>query len=237
MIEYNVIHDVCLLSDDAGAIYSGRRWDWYGNVIRYNAVFNVGADGHEPTGIYMDDALSGQTIYGNLVVNAPDVGISLCGGRDHDVRNNVVIITNQEPFTYDQRARDVALAGKDYDDGMWNELKSSPWKTEIWQKAYPQMTRFSDDFSRIDAPDFVPNPACSVVSGNLTVNFAGDLGSFSEGAQKYSDISGNACFRLKQMQDIFTDYKNGDYSLPETSLVFDVLPDFEPLPIGEMGRY
>ena len=237
VIEYNVIHDVCLLSDDAGAIYSGRRWDWYGNVIRYNAVFNVGADGHEPTGIYMDDALSGQTIYGNLVVNAPDVGISLCGGRDHDVRNNIVIITNQEPFTYDQRARDVALAGKDYDDGMWNELKSSPWKTAVWQEAYPQMTRFTDDFSRIDDPDFVPNPAYSVVSGNLTVNFSGDLGSFSEGARKYSDLSGNACFRLKQMKDIFTDYKNGDYSLPETSLVFSILPDFEPLPLSEMGRY
>ena len=237
VIEYNVIHDVCLLSDDAGAIYSGRRWDWYGNVIRYNAVFNVGSGGHEPTGIYMDDALSGQTIYGNLVVNAPDVGISLCGGRDHDVRNNIVVITNQEPFTYDQRARDVALAGKDYDDGMWNELKNSPWQTPLWQEAYPQMTRFTDDFSRIDDPDFVPNPAYSVVSGNLTVNFAGDLGSFSEGARKYSDLSGNACFRLKQMKDIFTDYENGDYSLPENSLVFDLLPDFEPLPLREMGRY
>ena len=237
VIEYNVIHDVCLLSDDAGAIYSGRSWVMYGNVIRYNAVFNVGAHGHEPTGIYMDDALSGQTVYGNLVVNAPDVGISLCGGRDHDVRNNIVIITNQEPFTYDQRARDVALAGKDYDDGMWNELKASPWQTPVWQQAFPQMTRFTDDFSRINDADFVPNPAYSVVSGNLTVCFSGDLGSFSEGAKAYSDISGNACFRLKQMKDIFTDYKNGDYSLPEDSLVFSVLPDFEPLPIGEMGRY
>ncbi len=237
LIEYNVIHDVCLLSDDAGAIYSGRSWVMYGNVICYNAVFNVGRDGHEPTGIYMDDALSGQTIYGNLVVNAPDVGISLCGGRDHDVRNNIVIITNQEPFTYDQRARDVALAGKDYDDGMWNELKNSPWQTPIWQKAFPQMTRFTDDFSRIDDADFVPNPAYSVVSGNVTVCFAGDLGSFSEGARSYSDISGNACFRLKQMKDIFTDYENGDYSLREDSLVFAELPDFEPLPIGEMGRY
>ena len=237
LIEYNVIHNVCLLSDDAGAIYAGRSWVMYGNVIRYNAVFNVGADGHEPTGIYMDDALSGQTIYGNLVVNAPDVGISLCGGRDHDVRNNIVIITNQEPFTYDQRARDVALACKDYDDGMWNELKTSPWQTPVWQKAFPQMTRFTDDFSRISDPDFVPNPAYSVVSGNLTVNFAGDLGSISEAAKAYSDFSGNACFRLKQMKDIFTDYETGDYSLPEDSLVFTVLPGFEPLPISEMGRY
>ena len=38
MIEYNNIHNVCLLSDDAGAIYAGRSWVMYGNVIRYNAV-------------------------------------------------------------------------------------------------------------------------------------------------------------------------------------------------------
>ena len=241
VIEYNVIHDVCLLSDDAGAIYSGRRWDWYGNVIRYNAVFNVGADGHEPTGIYMDDALSGQTIYGNLVVNAPDVGISLCGGRDFDVRNNIIIITSQEPFTYDQRARDGVLSGSfshsTADGDMLRNLTDSPWQTDIWKTAYPALAAVSVDFENPDDPLFAANPANSRVVGNLTVNFAGDLGNISEAAKDYSEISGNASFRLKQMKEIFTDYENGDYSLPEDSLVFRELPGFEPLPISEMGRY
>ena len=241
LIEYNNIHDVCLLSDDAGAIYSGRRWDWYGNMIRYNAVYNLGADGHEPTGIYLDDALSGQTVYGNLVVNAPDVGISLCGGRDHDVRNNIIVITDQEPFTYDQRARDGALhgtfshSGKDGD--LWQNLKESPWQTEIWRKAYPPMTRFSDDFGDTENPDFVPNPAYSKVTGNLTVCFAGNLGNISEGAQKFSDCSGNACYRLKDMEKLFVDYQNGDYTLRDDAPVFDAIPDFEPLPLHEIGRY
>ena len=237
VIEYNVIHDVCLLSDDAGAIYSGRHWDWYGNVIRYNAVFNVGADGHEPTGIYMDDALSGQTIYGNLVVNAPDVGISLCGGRDFDVRNNVVVMTSQEPFSYDQRARDAALAGGDSDDGMWDELKASPWRTPVWQEAYPQMTRFSDDPGRIDDPDFVPNPAYSAVTGNLTVSFSGDIGSVSDAARRFSEISGNACYRLRDAEKLFVDYRNGDYTLRPDAPVFREIPGFEQLPLGEIGRY
>ena len=240
-IEYNNIHDVCLLSDDAGAIYSGRRWDWYGNVIRYNAVYNLGADGHEPTGIYMDDALSGQTIYGNLVINAPDVGISLCGGRDYDVRNNIVVITNQEPFTYDQRARNGALHGtfshSAQGGDLWRNLEESPWRSAVWQKAYPQMARFSDDFDRPDDPGFVPNPAYSSVTGNLTVCYAGNIGGISEAAQKYSDFSGNACYRLKEMEKLFVDYRNGDYTLRSDAPVFDEIPDFEPLPLNEIGRY
>ena len=237
VIEYNNIHDVCLLSDDAGAIYSGRHWDWYGNVIRYNAVYDLGADGHEPTAIYMDDALSGQIIYGNLVVNAPNTGIALGGGRDFDVRNNIIIVADRDPISYDQRARDVALAGKDYDDGMWNELRNSPWKTALWQETYPAMTRFTDDFSRIGDPDFVPNPSYSAVSGNLTVSFSGGVGSFGEAVQKYSDISGNACYRLKDMERLFVDPDNGNYTLRDDAPVFGEIPGFEPLPLSEMGRY
>lgn len=37
VIEYNVIHDVVLESSDAGAIYAGRSWSYYGNVIRTTA--------------------------------------------------------------------------------------------------------------------------------------------------------------------------------------------------------
>ena len=236
VIEYNNIHDVCLLSDDAGAIYSGRHWDWYGNVIRYNAVYDLGADGHEPTAIYMDDALSGQTIYGNLVVNAPNTGVALGGGRDFDVRNNIIIVADRDPISYDQRARNVALAGSDSDDGMWNELKTSPWLTSVWQESYPAMTRFTDDFSRIDDPGFVPNPAYSAVSGNLLVSFSGSPGGFGEAAEKYSDISGNACYRLKDLERLFADPAGGDYTLRDDAPVFSEIPDFEPIPFGEIGR-
>ena len=241
VIEYNNVHNVCLLSDDAGAIYSGRRWDWYGNVIRYNAVYNVGANGHEPTGIYMDDALSGQTIYGNLVVNAPDVGISLCGGRDFDVRNNIVIITSQEPFTYDQRARDGVLSGSfshsRADGDMLQHLLDSPWQTDLWQTAYPNLAAVSTDFNNTEDPLFIANPGCSAVTGNLTFCYAGSIGGISEGAERFSDISGNACYRLKDMKKLFVDYENGDYTLRDDAPAFDQIPDFEQLPIAQIGRY
>lgn len=40
IIEYNVIHDVVLKSSDAGAIYSGRSWNQYGNIVRYNCIYD-----------------------------------------------------------------------------------------------------------------------------------------------------------------------------------------------------
>ncbi len=241
VIEYNVIHDVCLLSDDAGAIYSGRRWDWYGTVIRYNCIYDLGADGHTPDGIYMDDALSGQTIYGNLLINVPKIGIHLGGGRDLDVRNNIIINSNDRPISYDQRAVDglggtwftASLPG----GSLWTTLYASPWQSALWQQAFPGTARLKDDFTRPDDPDFAPNPAYSTVTGNLIVNTAKSIGFISEKADQFSDISGNAVYRSTSLNSIFNSPATGDYSLKENSIVYKQLAGFEDLPIGEMGRY
>ena len=241
VIEYNVIHDVCLLSDDAGAIYAGRRWDWYGTVIRYNCICNLGSDGHTPDGIYMDDALSGQTIYGNLLINVPKIGIHLGGGRDLDVRNNIIINSNDRPISYDQRAADGVNGGwftiSLPDGSIWANLYASPWKTELWQKAYPQTARLKNDFSNPDDPDFAPNPSYSTVTGNLIVNAGRNIGSISDKANQYSNISGNAVYRLTKLSRIFNSPETGDYTLKEKSAVYKKLPDFENLPLSEMGRY
>lgn len=242
LIEYNRIHDVNLLSDDAGAIYSGRRWDWYGTEIRYNMIYNLGADGHTPNGIYFDDALSGQTAYGNILINVPQCGFLLGGGRDLTVKNNILINCNNKPLAYDQRAIDGVFGGwfthSSQEGGdMWKNLEESPWQNEYWQKAYPQMSEFSFDFSDTDNPDFIPNPSGSEISGNLIVNNKGYIGRIEEKAEQYSDVSGNAVYKDSLMNDIFTDYKNGDYTIKEDSPVFKDLPGFEQLPLSSMGRY
>lgn len=241
VIEYNVIHDVCLLSDDAGAIYAGRRWDWYGTVIRYNCIYDLGSDGHTPDGIYMDDALSGQTIYGNLLINVPKIGLHLGGGRDLEVHNNIIINSNDRPISYDQRAIDGVNGGwftiSKPNGSIWTNLYASPWKTELWQNTYPGTARLKDDFTNPDDPDFAPNPSYSSVTGNLIVNAGGKIGSISEKADKYSDISENAVYRLTKLDGIFNSPAEGDYTLKENSKVFEKIPGFENLPISEMGRY
>jgi len=242
LIEYNRIHDVNLLSDDAGAIYSGRRWDWYGTEIRYNMIYNLGSDGHTPNGIYFDDALSGQTAYGNILINVPSCGFLLGGGRDLTVKNNILINCNKKPFEYDQRAIDGVFGGwfnhSSQENGdMWKNLTESPWQNDYWKEAFPQMSLFSFDFGDTDNPGFIPNPSNSEVTGNLIVNSKGYLGNISEKAEQYSNISGNAIYKSSLLNDIFTDYKNGDYTIKENSPVFSDIPGFEQLPLSSMGRY
>ena len=240
LIEYNLIHDVNLLTDDGGAIYSGRRWDWYGTVIRYNLIYDLGADGHRPQGIYMDDALAGQTIYGNVMVNVPNFGLQLGGGQDLDVHDNIVI-NSYCPISYDDRGL-TGLSGDEsssfyqhykQNGDVWKLLYESPWQTETWLKAYPQYLRYSDDFNNTDDRNFVLNPGNSTVTHNLLISARGTVGDIADTVYQYSTVEDNPCFKLSQLKKIFVDPENGDYTVRE-----DVPIDFKPdVPaMSEFGR-
>ena len=241
LIEYNLIHDVALLSDDCSAIYAGRRWDYGGCVLRYNVMYNLGDDEHSPNGIYWDDGLSGQTAYGNMIVNCKANGFLIGGGRDHLVYNNV-LINCLHAFSYDDRSRDGAtnpdswfkhsMEGED----MTQNLMASPWKTEVWQKAYSYMKDWFLDYSKTDDPNFIPNPSNSCVCGNLIVQFDGRAGEFNKSVRRYSDISGNAAYRLGAIKKLFVDPGSGDYRLRDDSLVYKEIPDFQSLPFASIGR-
>ena len=219
-IEYNLIHDVNLLTDDGGAIYSGRRWDWYGTVIRYNLIYNLGKDGHKPVGIYMDDALAGQTIYGNIIINAPHIGIQLGGGQDLIVHDNIVV-NSAVPVSFDARALSGLSGNEDssfyqeYKEGgrIWQLLYDSPWQSEAWQNAYPQYRHYNTDFSDPKNPDFVLNPAHCEVTHNLLISAEGKIGEIADEADNYSNITDNAVFKLSALKKLFVDPENGDYTL------------------------
>ena len=209
-----------LKTDDGGAIYSGCRWDWYGTVIRYNLIYDLGADGHKPVGIYMDDAIAGQTIYGNIIINAPKHGLQLGGGQDLDVHDNIVINSNV-PISFDDRGL-MGLSGdednsfyQEYKEGgrIWRRLYESPWQTEAWRNAYPQYAHYSDDFTNTDDPDFVLNPGHCSVTHNLLVSAQGKIGAIADTAYRYSAVENNACFKLSQLKKLFVDPENGDYTL------------------------
>ena len=250
IIEYNKISRVCKQSSDAAAIYAGLSWTWYGNVIRYNLIEDLGSDGYIPSGIYWDDGLSGQTAYGNLLLNVPGFSFQIGGGRDHTVYNNLAVNmtgNNVVMWNYDSRSIDgivnddwftAALEGST----LWNDLSESPWQTDVWKNAFPQMTRFSSDFSDTDNPDFVPNPAYSKFNGNVFFGTHSEEETYawlSKAAQKYSDLSGNAVYNAAEFSadDFFVSPGNGDFRIKENSPIREIIPDFEDLPVSEMGRY
>ena len=241
IIAYNRIHEVCKITSDAGAIYAGRSWCSYGNKILYNCIYNLGTSDFTPCGIYLDDALSGQTVEGNLLVNVPGNALMLGGGRDLIVRNNIVVSRGERGISYDQRAIDGFYGGwfeehSGKNGNMWTDLRSSPWKTEIWQNAYPDMAKISDDFSDPDSPYFAPNPANSRVDDNLFVTGRRTPGRVDEKVLQYSEFSGNALFSPIQLSTLFADAENGDYRLKEDSPAYAFNPSLRSLPAEQFGR-
>lgn len=241
IIEYNNIHDVCLLSDDAGAIYSGRSWVWYGNVIRYNCIYNVGSGEHKPDGIYLDDALSGQQIYGNLLINIPRKSIHIGGGRDNVVTNNIIVNSGENAIYFDERARDGALNNGWFTHAhigsgdMWDALYASPWQSEIWQNAFPEYKAMTDDVSKSESAEYIPNPACTV-KGNLIFNKDSEIGDIYDSAYRFSDISDNGVYSLNKAEEIFVDLNSGNYNIKDIENLRESVLDFENIPIDETGR-
>jgi len=175
VIEHNLIHDVCLITDDAGAIYSGRSlWDSQGTVIRNNVIYNLGGGGHTPDGIYLDDGLSGITVENNLLVNVPGLALHF-SGRDLEAHDNIVVNAGR-PVSYDERMRGGALDENHWFHGhsreggpLWTELWASPWQTDAWRAAYPKLAAYTSDFSDTDNPGFAANCADSSVAGNIFI--------------------------------------------------------------------
>ncbi len=241
IIEYNNIHDVCLLSDDAGAIYSGRSWVWYGNIIRYNCIYNVGSGEHKPDGIYLDDALSGQQIYGNLLINIPRNAIHIGGGRDNIVENNIIVNSGENAIYFDERARDGALNNGWFthahigNGDMWDALYDSPWQSEIWQEAFPEYKTMTDDSSKSESAEYIPNPACTV-KGNLIFNKYREIGDIYSFARKFSDISDNEVYSLNKAEELFVDIDSGNYNIRDIENLRKSIPEFQNIPLDEIGR-
>jgi hypothetical protein len=155
-IELNEIHHVLRESDDAGAIYSGRRLTYWGNRIRHNYLHHV--EGLPPNqvrfrrgvlahAVYLDDQLAGIEIAGNVFFRCNDaVAIK---GSDNRFENNVVLdcrravwdmskeppTTHPEPLRFDDPARRPAHL----DPTALADILSVPYASARWRERYPDL--------------------------------------------------------------------------------------------------
>ncbi len=239
VVEYNYLHEVVLRSSDAGAIYSGQDWAGYGCVVRYNVLENVGGEGFRPDGIYFDDMLSGQTAYGNLLINVVKFGFQMGGGRDLKVFNNI-IVNSIRGISYDDRGRDGLLHGgwavsgvQDWEkSNMWVNLRKVPYQSELWASRYPLLAKISHDFSDMDNPDFGPNPAYSHIHDNLVLNSEGLGPRWLGDVWQFSLIERNCVYNSYEHAGI-TD----DYILYPGCQAANDMPSFQNIPFHEIGRY
>jgi len=232
LIEYNRIYDVVLHSSDAGAIYAGNDWAGHGTVIRWNLLQNIGGEGFRPDGIYWDDGLSGQTAYGNILIDVRKNAFLIGGGRDNIVRDNILIGESIRPILYDDRYRDgfvndgwARAACKTPDGSHWRRLAQSPYRTPLWAEKYPSLARLSSDFSQPDSPDFAINPAGSTVENNVIINQNARIGLFAQSVYTYSTVQNNFAYHSYE-----------EAGLDPDTFRFADRPDFPEIPFSQIGR-
>lgn len=239
VIEYNDIHDVVLQSGDAGAIYAGFDWAANGTVIRYNRLRHIGDGEFRPDGIYWDDGLSGQTAYGNLLIDVRKNGFLAGGGRENHIDNNV-LIDCATPISYDDRNRDGFLHGgwahaacDTPDAPHWKHLEAQPIHSPVWAEKYPLLAKVSTDFSDPENPDFPINPAYSTVKGNVIIHAEGKFGWCAQSVYDYSEVSDNPVFRTAE--EAGWNAETGAFA--DGSPVYETLPGFSPIPLAKIGRH
>lgn len=216
IMEFNEIYKVCLESNDAGAIYSGRDWTWRGNIIRFNSFRDInGFQGRGCMGVYLDDMLCGTLVYGNIfqrVTRAVLIG----GGRNNIVENNIFI--DCEPaVAIDARA--MGWASYHVNTTMKERLLQIPYKQPPWSERYPELVNILEDEPSA--------PKGNVVIHNICVG--GRWMDIEDKARPYTRIEEN----LVDVDPLFVDMKKGDFRLRPDSPAFKI--GFKQIPLEKIG--
>lgn len=221
LIEYNEVHHVIMETDDCGALYMGRNPSHRGTIVRYNFWHHLGSPlGHGNNAVYFDDGDGGQTVFGNVFLRAGEPGRGMgsvfChGGHDNLVANNIFVECRR------------AIAASPWNDDRWRRMVEG----DLWQRRLldevditrpPYTTRYPDLIGFMQPGD---EPRMNVAEANV-VAMCGDF------------IRGNYVTEDNFITDEdpgFVDASGGNFALREDSVVFQRIPDFEPIPFGMIG--
>jgi hypothetical protein len=222
VVEFNEMHHVCLESDDAGAIYTGRNWTVRGTAIRNNYFHDVGSGaGVGNQAIYLDDTACGTTCVGNVVANVYRAFL-IGGGRDNVVENNVMV-NCPIPVHIDNRGMGGEwLEGQEVYTKLRNDLKEVPYQGDLWRARYPTLANILEIENGL--------PAGNVIARNLMFRCGGM--NLAKEAQEHSTFEAN---RETKDDPGFVDAAHGDFALKPDAAAFAQIPGFKAIPFGQIG--
>ena len=223
VIELNEIHHVCLESNDAGAIYTGRNWTMRGNSIRHNYLWEItGFKDKGCVGVYLDDMFSSADIVGNVfykVTRAAFIG----GGRDCSIVNNIFVDCTPA-LHVDARA----LGWAHYHADEWikeaqtkGTLSGIPYKAPPYSKRYPELAGIIEDEPKA--------PKGNTIAKNICVG--GKWDGIHKEARPYLKIEDN----LIDVDPLFVDKENRDFRLQKDTPASAL--GFKPIPFEQIGVY
>jgi len=146
VIEFNELFDICKDTGDVGAFYAGRNWTARGTVIQHNYFHDIeGPYTHGAMGVYLDDAVSGFTIRGNVFKRASRA-MFIGGGRDNLVVNNLFI--DCAPSVHVD-ARGLGWAQNHIKEGggwrMYEKLREVNYTEPPYSERYPELVAILEE--------------------------------------------------------------------------------------------
>ena len=219
VVEFNDVHSAVQESDDQGGFCMWGNPTFRGNIYRYNMFRHVGKTGeehavHGQAAIRLDDAISGQLVYGNVFYrssNANFGAIQMNSGRDNIMDNNI-FVDNRHGIS----------GGWHPGNSHWIETregrKAGAYITDLYLERYPEMAHMFDEngvnhvwrniFYRCG--EIIRRPA-------------------------HMDVFENAIFADDEDPG-FVDVDQLDFRLRRDAAVLERIP-FRPIPIEEIGLY
>ena len=220
LIEFNEIHSVCYETGDVGAFYMGRDWTMRGTMIRHNYFHDIRGPGlHGAMAVYLDDATSGITVYGNVFYRAGRAAF-IGGGRDNLVENNIFV--ECQPSVYvDARGLNWMRDTVEGNGIMPQRLKDVPYRDVLWRSRYPQLPKILNDEPGA--------PKGNTVARNVSVG--GKWLEIEKAAEPLVKFTNN----LVGQDPRFVDAANLNFQLRRDSLAWKL--GFKPIPIQSIGVY
>jgi hypothetical protein len=235
LFEYNSIHHVVQWSSDAGAIYGGRDWGYRGTMIRHNFIHHLHSafPGSGQQGVYFDDCISGETVYGNVFYEIGCAGIQSGGGRDNIMTNNVFVKCQYALLTDNRGVEKIVNDGSDWD--LLSKIQGVNYKQAPWSKAYPALAAIPNSWTTILAEQHWLYPEGCVFSRNIGWQLEDWIEAYNEGGSlgvtsMYEDISNN----IENQNPLFVNEAGLDMNLQPTSPAFTI-PGFQAIPFDEIG--
>lgn len=238
----NDIYDVCYETSDAGAIYTGRRWTWRGNVIENNYIHDMKSNsGIGSAGVYVDDLACGSTITKNLFARMSGRTTLIGGGRDVVITNNIQLndANTGSGIDYDNRGESYGKNHATAPDGeCYAELKylrsHETYDEDAWQAAY------GDALSKLPLNDGgycaeAAKPAGAVITGNMMAGVKDPYSGISSSVKNLGTVDRNETYAAGT--DIgFTNPEGLDFTVKPGSLIEEKMGD-EHFDVSQMGLY
>lgn len=237
VFEYNVVSNVCMSTDDAGALYKGRNPSCRGNVIRYNFWSEIGSPrGHGNAAIYFDDADGGDYVIANVFYRCGEPGFGNFGavfshGGYSNIVMNCVFVECKRP-----------LGSAPWPQNYWTKQLNSPLfqrrlLEEVDIREPPYTTRYPALVGFLGPhPDEI---RWNAAYNNVFVNCPLELPGRKPGEKRPGIVSGrwytNSTDVVFNGDPGFYDMRGKDFRLRKDSEIYKRIPRFRSLHFDEIG--